>query len=175
MAEPSRRLPAPWHADTIPGGYVVRDANGQAPAYLYSRDNPTEAPSLLNATSRGGRSIGWLPRLIRTSRPRKRRTGRATAERAPASCAGRSSHPSLGLDSGYRGFLPFAQCEQSCSLDNGRDHRTSWIPVVGGASCSRFENPDLSAGFVAPAPHHSVSAEQDEAGWPHQGCQGHRR
>jgi hypothetical protein len=27
----------------MPGGYVVRDANGQALAYLYSRDNPTEA------------------------------------------------------------------------------------------------------------------------------------
>ena len=41
MTEPSRRFPAPWHADPIPGGYVVR--NGQALAYLYSRDNPTEA------------------------------------------------------------------------------------------------------------------------------------
>jgi hypothetical protein len=28
MAEPPRRFPAPWRADTIPGGYVVRDANG---------------------------------------------------------------------------------------------------------------------------------------------------
>jgi hypothetical protein len=27
----------------MPGGYVVRDANGQALTYLYSRDNPTEA------------------------------------------------------------------------------------------------------------------------------------
>jgi hypothetical protein len=27
----------------MPGGYVVRDANGQALAYIYSRDNPTEA------------------------------------------------------------------------------------------------------------------------------------
>ena len=27
----------------MPGGYVVRDANGQAIAYLYSRDDPTEA------------------------------------------------------------------------------------------------------------------------------------
>jgi hypothetical protein len=26
------------------GGYIVRDANGQALAYLHSRDNPTEAP-----------------------------------------------------------------------------------------------------------------------------------
>ena len=26
----SRRFPAPWRADKMPGGYVVRDANGQA-------------------------------------------------------------------------------------------------------------------------------------------------
>jgi K+/H+ antiporter YhaU regulatory subunit KhtT len=30
-------------ADRIPGGYVVRDANGQALAYIYSRDNEDEA------------------------------------------------------------------------------------------------------------------------------------
>jgi hypothetical protein len=35
--------PAPWRADKIPGGYVVRDANGQALAYIYSRDNESEA------------------------------------------------------------------------------------------------------------------------------------
>jgi hypothetical protein len=23
-------FPAPWHADPVPGGYVVRNANGQA-------------------------------------------------------------------------------------------------------------------------------------------------
>jgi hypothetical protein len=39
----SRRFPPPWHADPMPGGYVVRDANGQALAYLYSRDNDAEA------------------------------------------------------------------------------------------------------------------------------------
>jgi hypothetical protein len=43
MAEGSRRFPPPWRADRIAGGYVVRDANGQALAYLYSRDDPTEA------------------------------------------------------------------------------------------------------------------------------------
>ena len=32
----SRRFPAPWRADKIPGGYVVRDANGQALTYIYS-------------------------------------------------------------------------------------------------------------------------------------------
>ena len=39
----SRRFPAPWRADKIPGGYVVRDANGQALAHIYSRDNEAEA------------------------------------------------------------------------------------------------------------------------------------
>jgi hypothetical protein len=34
-----RRFPPPWSADKIPGGYVVRDANGQALVYVYSRDN----------------------------------------------------------------------------------------------------------------------------------------
>jgi hypothetical protein len=28
----------------MPGGYVVRDANGQALAYLYSRENEAEVP-----------------------------------------------------------------------------------------------------------------------------------
>jgi hypothetical protein len=27
----------------MPGGYIVRDASGQALAYLYSRENPDEA------------------------------------------------------------------------------------------------------------------------------------
>jgi hypothetical protein len=39
----ARRFPAPWRADLIPRGYVVRDANGQALAFVYSRDNPAEA------------------------------------------------------------------------------------------------------------------------------------
>jgi hypothetical protein len=43
MLEPPRRFPAPWHVEPMPGGYVVRDANGQALAYLYSRDNEAEA------------------------------------------------------------------------------------------------------------------------------------
>jgi hypothetical protein len=39
----TRRFPAPWRADKIPGGHVVRDANGQALAYIYSRDSEAEA------------------------------------------------------------------------------------------------------------------------------------
>jgi hypothetical protein len=34
MAEALRRFPPPWRADKIAGGYLVRDATGQALAYL---------------------------------------------------------------------------------------------------------------------------------------------
>jgi hypothetical protein len=34
MAEAPRRFPPPWRADKIAGGYLVRDATGQALAYL---------------------------------------------------------------------------------------------------------------------------------------------
>jgi hypothetical protein len=30
MTDGSRRFPPPWRADKMPGGYVIRDANGQA-------------------------------------------------------------------------------------------------------------------------------------------------
>jgi hypothetical protein len=42
MAEsPHRRLPASWHADKIPGGYVIRDANGQvSPTYILATTKP---------------------------------------------------------------------------------------------------------------------------------------
>jgi hypothetical protein len=52
----SRRFPPPGHADPVPGGYVVRDANGQALAYLYSRENDAEARQARSSrrTRRGG-------------------------------------------------------------------------------------------------------------------------
>jgi hypothetical protein len=39
----TRRLPAPWHADKFSGGYVVRDADGFAVAYVYGRSTEAEA------------------------------------------------------------------------------------------------------------------------------------
>jgi hypothetical protein len=63
MAEPSRRFPPPWQADTIPGGYVVRDANGQALAYLYC-DNDAEARQAKVLTKDEARRIAIKHRAV---------------------------------------------------------------------------------------------------------------
>ena len=39
----SRRFPAPWQVEQIPGGYKVLDANGQALAYVYARATKQQA------------------------------------------------------------------------------------------------------------------------------------
>jgi hypothetical protein len=52
----------------MPGGYVVRDANGQALAYLYSRDNEDEALQAKVLTKDDARRIAMnvarLPELL---------------------------------------------------------------------------------------------------------------
>jgi hypothetical protein len=60
--------PLPWRADKIPGGYVVRDANGQAIAYIYSRENEAEARQAKVLTKDEARriaiNIARLPELL---------------------------------------------------------------------------------------------------------------
>ena len=73
MAESPRRFPTPWRADPMPGGYVVRDANGQALAYLYSRDNEAEAWQAKLLTKDEARRIAInlarLPELLGKGEP----------------------------------------------------------------------------------------------------------
>ena len=64
-----RRFHAPWRADKLPGGYVVRDANGQALAYVYSRDSEAEALQAKVLTADEARriavNVAELPGLLR--------------------------------------------------------------------------------------------------------------
>jgi hypothetical protein len=56
----------------MPGGYVVRDANGQAIAYLYSRDNEDEARQAKVVTTDEAR------RIARTWRGREKKKAHQT-------------------------------------------------------------------------------------------------
>ena len=46
----TRRFPPPWTVEQIPGGYKVKEANGQSLAYVYGREtkltptSPTSSP-----------------------------------------------------------------------------------------------------------------------------------
>jgi K+/H+ antiporter YhaU regulatory subunit KhtT len=68
--QPPRRFPPPWRTDKIPGGYVVRDANGQALVYIYSRDSEAEAMQAKVLTKDEARriavNVARLPDLLGT-------------------------------------------------------------------------------------------------------------
>jgi hypothetical protein len=64
----ARRFPPPWRADKMPGGYVVRDANGQALVYINSRESEAEAMQAKVLTKDEARriavNVARLPELL---------------------------------------------------------------------------------------------------------------
>jgi hypothetical protein len=65
----SRRFPAPWREEKIAGGYVMRDANGQALVHIYARATESEAAQAKVLTMDEARriavNIAKLPALLK--------------------------------------------------------------------------------------------------------------
>lgn len=63
-----RRFAGPGRADKIAGGYVVRDSNDQALAYIYSRERDADARQFNELTSDEARRVAMvfasLPELL---------------------------------------------------------------------------------------------------------------
>jgi hypothetical protein len=65
----TRHLTPPWRAEKFSGGYVVRDANGFAVAYVYGRSSEAEALEVRQMTMDEARrvasNIAKLPDMLK--------------------------------------------------------------------------------------------------------------
>ncbi len=64
----TRRFKPPWSAEPIPGGFVVKDASGQALAYVYARETKAQAEIAkvltMDEARRVASNIAKLPKLL---------------------------------------------------------------------------------------------------------------
>ena len=64
----TRRFPPPWSVEQIPGGYKVKDANGQSLAYVYGRETKADADianvRTMDEARRIASNIAKLPTIL---------------------------------------------------------------------------------------------------------------
>jgi hypothetical protein len=68
-APSARQFPSPWSAEQIPHGYVIKDATGQALAYVYygreqQRDDDKAGALTMKEARRIATNIAKLPELM---------------------------------------------------------------------------------------------------------------
>jgi hypothetical protein len=63
-----RRFPPPWSAEVTPNCFIVRDANGQAPSYVYYESEPGRRSTVKllgkDEARRSAANIAKLPELL---------------------------------------------------------------------------------------------------------------
>jgi hypothetical protein len=59
-----RRFPAPWSVEKIPGGFIVKDANGQSLAYVYADNRQVVNTLTEDEARRIAANIAKLPALL---------------------------------------------------------------------------------------------------------------
>jgi hypothetical protein len=62
----ARRFPAPWIVEKIPGGFIVKDANGQSLAYDYADNRQITNTLTEDEARRIASNIAKLPQLLGT-------------------------------------------------------------------------------------------------------------
>jgi hypothetical protein len=61
-----KRFPAPWWVDSVPGGYVIRDAKGNSIAYVYGQAAKLKVSMTLGEAQVIAETISDLPNLLAT-------------------------------------------------------------------------------------------------------------